>query len=221
MTAKTAELTSLDGYEPESVAGVRVFRGVHARGNDVIKWAEANPAALDGSRWVECDLDTTVWPAVLRDITIIDSTLRDSVWKMENGENIRIVGTKRIPIQAEPRTHDVVADISNVRAVVDGMRVTGNLSGFCFLRVTGKDVTFGEPEPGFFDQTELPLTYGGNPVRMASCTVQLSYLEHFVVYLDSEDVSFYRNGLPDFRLGGHGVRCDISWNLAPERANAA
>ena len=91
------------------------------------------PAALDGSRWVDCDLDTTVWPSVLRDITIVDSSLRNSVWEMETGENIRIMGTKRIPIQAEPRTDDVVADISVDpevdqplrRTVVEG--VTGRL----------------------------------------------------------------------------------------------
>jgi len=221
MTATSKDLTSLDGFEPESVGGVRIFRAVRARGNDVINWAAQNPSALEGSKWIECDLDTTVWPSVLRDVTIVDSSLRDSVWNMATGENIRILGTKRIPIHLEQQTKDVIADISEVRAVVDGMRLTGNISGFCFLRVAGKDVTFGEPEPGFFEQTELPLTYGGNPVHMASCTVQLSYLDHFTVYLDSEDVSFYRNGLPDFRLGGHGLRCDISWNLAPERANAA
>jgi hypothetical protein len=221
MTATTEELTSLDGFEPESVAGVRIFRAVRARGDDVIKWAAQNPSALDGSKWIDCDLDTTVWPAVLRDVTIVDSSLRNSVWEMENGENIRILGTKRIAMHFDDHNDEVIADISGVRSVVDGMKVNGHLVGFCFLRVAGKDVSFGEPEPGFFEQRELPLKYGGQPVRMASCTVQLSYLERFTVYLDSEDVSFHRNGLPEFRLGGHGARCDISWNIAPDKASAA
>jgi hypothetical protein len=221
MTATANKLTPLSGFEPESVGGVRIFRGVRARGQDILKWAAANPAALDGSKWVECDLDETVWPSVLRDVTIVDSSLRNSVWEMENGENIRIMGTKRIPMHFDSQADDVVANIDDVLAVVDGMRLTGHVAGFCFLRVAGKDVTFGEPEPGFFEQTELPLAYGGRPVQMASCTVQLSYLERFTVYLDSEDVSFHRNGLPEFRLGGRGQRCDISWNLAPEKANAA
>jgi hypothetical protein len=221
MTATSKELTSLDGFEPESVSGVRIFSNVRARGNDVIEWAEKNPSALDGSRWIECDLDTTVWPKVLRDVTIVDSSLRDSVWEMENGENIRILGTTRIPMHFDAHTEEVVADISNVSAVVDGMRLTGHVSGFCFLRVAGKNVMFGEPGPGFFEQTELPLVFGGNLLQMASCSVQLSYLEHFTVYSDSEDMSIYRNGLPDFRLGGRGIRSDVSWNLAPGKAAAA
>ena len=116
---------------------------------------------------------------------------------------------------------NVVANVEGVLARVDGMHITGFLSGFNFLRVAGSNVRFGNPPPGFFEQTELPLKFGGEPARIDSSTVQFSYLENLVVYADAEDVSFYKNGLPDFRLGGQGRRCDASWNLVPETGAAA
>ena len=221
--ATTSEGTSLQplaGYEPTSAAGVRLFREVRAHGRDVIEWAEQNPGALNSSRWENCDLDGTEWPAVIQDLTIVDSSLRNSIWRLTEGDNIRIMGSKRISMHLDPKTEDLVADISGVLARVDGMRVTGRVTGLGMLRVAGTDVAFGEPEPGFFAQTELPIKYGGNPIRIDTSSVQFSYIDGLVVYLDAEDVTFYKNGLPNFRFGGRSRRCDISWNLAPETKSA-
>ena len=146
-----AELRPIAEVEPEILAGVRVFRHVRAHGRDLLELNEKNPGMFDGSRWLDCDLEGTEWPPELHDVTIVDSNLKDSVWRLTNGENIRIMGTKRIPMSVDPRSGDIVADLSHVRARVDGMRVTGHAPGFTLVQVAGEGVRLGDVDPHIFD----------------------------------------------------------------------
>ena len=90
---QASALTHVSEAKPVVLDGVRVFRGVYARGEDLLALG-----SLDGTRWVECDLDDTIWPSRIRDITLVDCSIRNSVWDLELGENIKIMGTKRIKV---------------------------------------------------------------------------------------------------------------------------
>jgi hypothetical protein len=217
MTAPVAEteLQPLTGYEPESSSGVRIFRAVRARGSDIIDWANNNPGALNSSTWHDCDLDDTEWPGAMQDVVLVDCSLRNSRWHLTDAQNVSIRGSRRISMHYDSPANQIVVSLENVRARVDGMVMTGAVTGLSLLRVAGTGVTLGEPPKGFFDQEQLPLQFGGTPIRMDSSIIQLCYLERLTVYMDGEDVSIYKNGLPDFSFGGTGTRCDISRNVAP------
>jgi hypothetical protein len=181
----------------------------------------AKPGILNGSRWLHCDLDGTKWPATIRDVVIIDSSLRDSCWDLECGEDIRILGTREFPIWTEDEGDTVETDLTLVLARVDRMQWTGRATGVTLSQVAGKDVCFGEVEDSFWEQTGPELVFPGSPMQMEAVTIIASYLEHLKLYADSYDLDLSHNGVPDLRLGGHHYRTGIMCNLAPESSSAS
>ncbi len=90
------ELRPVAEVQPVELDGVRVFRHVVAHGDDLLKLG-----SLDNTKWVECDLSGTVWPKQLHEVTLVDCDLRNAVMDLDEGENIKIFGTKRIKVAVE------------------------------------------------------------------------------------------------------------------------
>jgi hypothetical protein len=93
------QLRHITEVRPVVIHGARVFVNVYARGTDLVEMDAKEPGLFNGSRWISCDLDETVWPSTLRAVTILDSSLRNSIWKMDYAENIRIMSSVRINVQ--------------------------------------------------------------------------------------------------------------------------
>ena len=79
--------------DPVQIDGVKVYRHVVARGDDLLKLG-----SLDNTRWVECDLRDTEWPTSIHNLTIIDSDISHSRWNFVDASDIKFLGTKRIKI---------------------------------------------------------------------------------------------------------------------------
>ncbi len=94
--AAHAELRPVGEVEPIVLEGIRVFRHVVAHGEDLLRLG-----SLDNTRWVECDLSHTVWPRRIHEVTFVDCDLRNSVWDLDEGENIKIFGSKRIKVAVQ------------------------------------------------------------------------------------------------------------------------
>ena len=90
------QLRHVADVKPTVLDGQRVFHHVEAHGDDLLRLG-----SLDHTKWIECDLSDTTWPKTLHEVTLVDCDLRNSVWDLEEGENIKILGTKRIRISVK------------------------------------------------------------------------------------------------------------------------
>jgi tetratricopeptide (TPR) repeat protein/Cdc6-like AAA superfamily ATPase len=217
----TGGLPSAQLADAPLIAGHRYFIGVQARGLELLEMELVEPGVLNGSRWLHCDLDGTRWPAAIHDVSIVDSLLRDSRWDLECGEDIRILGTREFPIWMKAEEDATVeADVARVLTRVDRMQWDGRATGITLHQVAGKDVCFGEVNDSFWEQTELPLKFPGNPIQIRIVAITGSYLEHFKLYMVAHDVDVSHNGVPDMRLGGRSYRMECTFNLSPETSSA-
>ena len=135
-------LRHISEVTPEVLAGIKLYRGVYARGNDLLDLDAAQPGVLNGSRILNSDLAGTTWPGLVRDLTIVDTDLRNAVWHLTLGEGIKIMGTTKIPISVSS-DHQVTANLDRVRARVDNMVMTGHAPGLSLIRLAGENAHLG------------------------------------------------------------------------------
>lgn len=129
--------------KPVILHGIRVYISIYARGTDLLEMDAQEPGVFNGSRWINCDLEETIWPSTLRDIAILDSSLRNSLWDLDHGEDISIMGSVSMDFTNSIREWSLTGNydllmpdnFDSVSARVDGARICGRTTRLSLLRV--------------------------------------------------------------------------------------